>query len=273
LREVLPLVGDLHASSVAETLRAAGRHLGRVRELDAMSTLLDTASNRISAGGAVAHAVRRALRDRQIAQRRDMVKTLERLDLAALRDVFAADRRRIGVWAARPADLLRTPPWVGTLWARIATRSSAAVESVNRAPGVYFPQRAHRARIAVKKLRYAVEAATDTGMWRPQRLLKDLRRIQSILGDLHDAQILSDALGELVPGTATTDLAPLKDVLEDDVVRHHAEYMRRRDRIFAIADACARAATHRGARRRRTGSLIAAAVLAAPLVLLSRAHG
>jgi CHAD domain-containing protein len=137
---------------------------------------------------------------------------------------------------------------------------------VRHATGIYFPNRSHRARVAIKKLRYAVEVATDTGVWQPARLLKDLRRAQSRLGAIHDLQVLSDTLDDLV-GThaAPGDVAALRMTLHDDIMRQHAEYLRRRDRIFAMADACQRAS-----RARSTRARLAASIVAVPLLLVGR---
>jgi CHAD domain-containing protein len=173
---------------------------------------------------------------------------------------------------AGPARLIRHPEWIDALWTRIDARSAAAVEATRRAPGVYFPNRAHKARVAIKKLRYSVEVASETGQWHAERLIDDVRRIQGTLGDLHDAQVLLDALdGLLGDQAATPAAATLRALCEDDIGRGHAKYVRRRDRIFAIADACTRAAARgrRGWGSRRT--LAAVSLVAAPLLLGVRA--
>jgi len=112
---------------------------------------------------------------------------------------------------------------------------------------VYFPKRAHEARIEVKKLRYRVELADCTGLWRPPRLLRDLRRIQNTLGDVHDAQVLLDQIDELVPeeAVAARDRTLLKCALRSELAARHADYVAKRDRLRAIAAACARFAASR----------------------------
>ena len=58
-------------------------------------------------------------------------------------------------------------------------------------------------RISAKKLRYSVELAQLTGVWKPRHLISDLRDVQDALGNLHDAQVLLDELDRLgAEGTA-----------------------------------------------------------------------
>jgi hypothetical protein len=104
-------------------------------------------------------------------------------------------------------------------------------------------------------------------VWRPKRVLKELRQLQQSLGEAHDAQVLLDSLDELLPNeTAGVSKPLLKQALEVEIERHHAAYSRRRERIFRIAAACARAATH-SARLRISRRVIAATTLATvPLV-------
>jgi CHAD domain-containing protein len=273
LREVLPLV-KIHArEQVVDTVRAAGRELGRVRELDVMSSLLDSMSDRVPMAAATElHALRHEVRNRSRSARRSMVKQLERLDLRALPDGFSGRSHggMLRTWVPGLA-LLTTPRWVGSIWTRIVERSANASEAAERAPAVYFPRRTHRARIAVKKLRYAVEVAAATDIWRPRQILKDLRRIQTILGDVHDVQVLLDLLDESSSTEESPGRSLLRELLEADLRRQYAEYARRRERIFHIANVCSRAAPR--SRWRAAAPLVAASVFTAPVLLESvRSH-
>ena len=140
--------------------------------------------------------------------------------------------------------------------------------AVDRAPALYFPNRTHRARIAVKKLRYAIEVAADTGVWQHDRVLKDLRRVQGLLGSVRDAQILVDALDDLLPKSERTMGATvITALLEGEIVRQYARYARRRDRLRQIAAACFRASADAHLRRRFRTSLITASMLTAPVLI------
>lgn len=271
LSELLPLV-DGDTQGIVKKVRAARRCLGRVRELDVMGALLETLSERMVPTAAVAAIAKSHLHHRQQNERREMVKRLERLELEDLRDVFAR-AGRFDAWSLGLLSLIRRPEWIEALWARIVSRSTDAVDAVRDARGVYFPKRAHQARIAVKKLRYAVEVAADSGIWRPHRLLKDLRRIQGTLGQIHDAQVLADAIGSLVPGhVGSVGVMSLEELLEREITRHQAEYMKRRDRLFAIADGCTRTAAEARDVWRPRRAVVAMAVVATPLLLRARRH-
>ena len=164
---------------------------------------------------------------------------------------------------------MRTPAWVEPIWTQIAARKTEAVAAIERAPGIYLPNRAHAARVAVKKLRYAVEVASETGVWTPRRVLKDLRKIQGILGDVHDLQVLVDLADESRPAeeNPSDSAIVVKNLLTAEINRYHAEYARRRSWIFGIADACTRAAAR--SRWHVPVPIVAASLFTAPLVLES----
>ena len=275
LREVLPLMPDVE--HVTDTVRAAGRQLGRVRELDVMSDLLDSLSDRVPVSAAAAlHLLRQTLRQRRDEARREMVKALEELDLPSLRDVIVTNWSWLRRNPVGAAIRLRRPSWVGSIWMRIIERKDDAVRAIEHAPAVYLPNRTHQARIAIKKLRYAVEVAADAGVWNPPRLLKDLRRLQGVLGEEHDLQVLKDFVdarpaengrpAEAEDGV-TSDTSFISSLLMSDIRRLHAEYARRRERVFQIAEACTRAAGR--SRWRMSVPLVAVAAFTAPVVLVS----
>jgi CHAD domain-containing protein len=270
LREVLPLIDGGRIEDVADTIRKAGRQLGRVRELDVMSGLLESMSDRIPPAAALEmHTLRQAVRQRREKARRRMVKKLERLDLPSLRNLNEHGGRTSRLRQAGRAVSLRAPAWVEPIWSHIAERRAEVLAAVQRAPGIYLPRRAHRARVAIKKLRYAVEVAADTGVWNPPRILKDLRKIQSILGDLHDEQVLMDFVSEnqSTETAAPVGLTFITELLAAEISRLHAEYARRRRWLFQIADACERVAAR--SHWHVPTALVAASMFTAPLVLES----
>jgi CHAD domain-containing protein len=269
LREVMPLIDDPRMAHVTAAVRTAGRQLGRVRELDVMSSLLDSMTDRMpTTMGIEVQTLRHEIRRRQRQSRRTMVKRIERLDLSPLRDALGppVHRSRVRAWI-RP--LHARSAWVEPVWAHITDRSADAVDAAKRTPAVYFAGRSHRLRVAVKKLRYAVEVAADTGLWQSDRLLKDLRKIQRVLGDVHDGQVLADLIPELRETGRIVDPfgVALTEMLDSEIARHYAEYIQRRDRIYDIAEACTRAATRR--RRPPLLPLVVASALIAPVVLES----
>ncbi|MGH9240501.1 MAG: CHAD domain-containing protein [Vicinamibacterales bacterium] len=271
LREVLPLVDNEHVERAAAAVRTAGRQLGRVRELDVVGGLLLSMGDRLPHTAATElHALRQAIDQHQREARRRMVKRIERLDLPALRDAVTEDngRSRLGKWLPRISGRVSSS-WSEPIWARIVTRSQEAAAAVERTPAIYFPNRAHKARIAIKKLRYAVEIAAETGIWRPDRILKDLRKLQGILGDIHDLQVLGDFAAQPLSGEGATasDRSAISDLVDNEIIRHYAEYSRRRQWVGPLAAACTRAAAHRRWRIAPPVPVLAASMFTAPLVL------
>jgi CHAD domain-containing protein len=68
LREVLPYLpasGPGHPSGAADAIRSAGRYLGRVRDLDVMSGLLDRAGQRMPSTAAAVAAAKASLAARR----------------------------------------------------------------------------------------------------------------------------------------------------------------------------------------------------------------
>ena len=271
LREVLPLVDNEHVERAAGALRTAGRQLGRVRELDVVGGLLLAMSDRLPHTAATElHALRQAIDQHQRDARRRMVKRIERLDLPAIRDVLAGSNGPSRAWKWLPPISGRlASSWSEPVWARIVTRSQDAATAAERAPAIYFPNRAHKARIAIKKLRYAVEIAAETGIWRPDRILKDLRKLQGILGDIHDLQVLGDFAAQPLSGEGATgsDRSAISDFVDSEIIRHYAEYSRRRQWVAPLAAACARAASRRRWRIAPPVPVLAASMFTAPLVL------
>ena len=271
LREVLAVVDSAHVAHATDAVRAAGRQLGRVRELDVTDGLLLSMSDRLPYAAATElHALRRAVLQRQRDARRRMVKKVELLDLPAIGeaiDVFT-DGSQSSPWKWLPRISGRAASnWSEPIWTRIVTRSQEAAAAAERTPAIYFPNRVHKARIAIKKLRYAVEIAAETGIWRPGRILRDLRKLQGILGDIHDLQVLGNFAAQPLPGDGATptDRSAINDFVDSEIIRHYAEYSSRRRWIGPLTAACAHAAAHR--RWRIAPPLLAASIFTAPLVL------
>jgi CHAD domain-containing protein len=279
LREVLPLLATVdpeYIDAAQQLFRDAGRRLGVVRELDAMREHLALIEKRFPEATVAAAVARRTVAEQQQRARRRLIKQLERLNLAERAPASFPQPSRLLMLRER----LRTDPgWAVPLRERIRSHAHAVTEAVDHASGVYFPKRAHTTRIAVKKLRYSIELAEQTGLWRPPRLLRDLRRLQGTLGSLHDAQVLLDALPDLIPGGGDKQARiALEGALRAEIDQQHREYISRRDRLKMIAAAACRFADNgHGAAapgwRSRRAPLVTASALAVPTGLLLLAAG
>jgi len=242
VRELLPLVSEReHVTQTESLITNATRQLGTVRDLDVMIGLLDRKAAMVPAAALAVASARRTLIGRLSHEQRALVKALEHLDL----DRLAVPSRQRHTFARSASPFRWHAPWERTLRERLGRRAGQLHDAIAHATGIYFPNRLHSVRVAVKKLRYAVEAAAHLGAWNRPRVLKDLRKIQAGLGDLHDAEILRQRVSELidanVPAHETTALIA---ALGADISMLHESYLRRRGRLHLIADVCGRDAGH-----------------------------
>ena len=199
LRGILPiLVGD-HPSERWQELqgrfRKTGRSLGKARDVDVSLELLQEIEQRSPATAPAAAAVRSRLMPEQVRRRRRLIKRLERQNIEAL-----GGRRAIGAHVnGNGRALWRTPPAHRRLAAAIATNADLAQDAITHASGVYFPKRAHRVRVALKKLRYLVELL-ERGDGGRRPALRVLKRAQEALGQIHDREVLAARLKRLLRG-------------------------------------------------------------------------
>jgi hypothetical protein len=170
-------------------------------------------------------------RDR-LAGMRQLIKTLERIDVGALLGRMAT-RHPSG-----PRSRLAARAWRDHLRHLLLERSRRAAERIAHATGVYFPNRVHSARIAIKKLRYAAEISQATRTLQVRDEIKSLRRAQEVLGEMHDRAVLSDTLARYVDRehVSADHIALASQVLESEILDLHTRYLSRRS---AIRDACA----------------------------------
>lgn len=81
-------------------------------------------------------------------------------------------------------------------WACLEARAQAALGDLPALAAQEDPAALHKARVRIKKLRYAIEALESTFGTSPEPLLKDLRALQTVLGDHHDLAALEALLWE-----------------------------------------------------------------------------
>jgi CHAD domain-containing protein len=240
LRELLPILqldNDL-ARKLGRRLRRVTARLGAVRELDVLILLLDELheSGRYHEGGLSRVAA-------TVAHERDEAR--KRLNSK----LPAAELRRI---AAKLEDLgseLKKGPGTSTRreeaagrWAvdaRVARRAERLLGAIREAGPVYLPERLHSVRIAVKKLRYAVELAADIAGDKRNVDLRALRHEQDVLGRMHDLQVLIDRVRQIQAASESDirterELEAIVDTLENDCRRLHARYVRDRAVLCAM---------------------------------------
>jgi CHAD domain-containing protein len=213
-----------------------------------------------------AHAT---LARRQAAARRRLIKTLDRVRLERSNQLRLRHRR--DWW--HPFDQTMATGWAAVLRSRIARRAETLSRAMDRAGGVYFPNRLHKVRVAVKKLRYCAELAGAGGLLQCEEAVVELKRAQETLGRMRDAEVLLKEMDTLTENAEVgeRELTMVKDDLTGEVAARHAKYLSQRERLRAARQACLDAADRQLTRRRPIMpvlALSAAATLPAGLFVL-----
>jgi CHAD domain-containing protein len=238
LRELLPLLQIDYdaAAKLGRRLRRARRALGRARELD---VLYDLSIALRESGRHHPQALRQV--EEALHAERDRLRA--RLPLKAIATELRRIRRKLDgtADAMRPAER-QTPDlrWRWALQARITRRASRLKEAMNAAGAVYLSERLHAVRIALKKLRYALELSQEVTRSGSESDLRLLKRQQALLGDLRDRQLLIDHVRAIQARAGISDPATLRDLdelitdLETNCRRMHARYVRKKDALLAL---------------------------------------
>jgi CHAD domain-containing protein len=236
IRELLALVpvrpGRPREDDVAKAYKKIGRALGRVRDIDVQLALIKNLEDLTPQAAPSLVILRQDHERERLTKTRKLIKTLERIDVETL----------LGAAAEGHPDGLRrriaSNGWRRQLERLVIERARVAVGAIAHATGVYFPKRAHGARIAIKQVRYAAEIAEATGVLAMQAAIKALRKGQAILGDLHDRQTLADAVERYADheGVKAAQIELTHQALEREVMQLHTQYLEYRP---ALRDACA----------------------------------
>ena len=258
LREVLPVLqleGAI-ASHLGRRLRKVTKRLGTVRELDALLALGDAYQASAGDDARALSRVTSALGQERSAARD---RLLARLPVAQL--------RRLAAKLEKVADALReheTARQTGRGWrwaidARVAHRAALLKGAIETAGAVFIPGRVHDVRIAIKKLRYAVEMEDDLSpnkSWSHE--LATMKRTQALLGRLHDRQVLIDRVRQVQASLTPPDLVVWRGLgslvtrIENECRRLHARYVRDAAGLVALCERVA-GRTSGASRARRAG--------------------
>lgn len=193
-----PLLEAEQTEPIRAELRWLARALGEERDAEVLRDRLAAAVAALPAElaiGPVASRIDDALRSRAAAAREGTLEALESERWLALADALAG--------------IVEQPPWCadadGTaaelllpLVRRELRRTRRRLERAAAAPpGPRHDALLHEARKAVKRARYAAEALEPAAGRPAARSAKALARVQSVLGDHHDAVVAQPVLREL----------------------------------------------------------------------------
>jgi CHAD domain-containing protein len=250
LREALPLVasGD-RRRRLERKVRGITRALGPVRELDVALQILDELETSDVPRPAV-RRLRQAVLDERRSLHRDMLRRLDRCDLDKLaKKAIAAARQQDERATAKRA----TPRRAAAAKVRVARRAEALSEAMATAAGLYLPDRLHEVRIAVKKLRYALEVWGAVSKARVATQIRTLKQAQELLGRMHDLEVLI-ARTRGVQGSSKApslklsgELDTLVRRLETECRELHGHYITSRRSLQTLCDRVAAASPRRAA--------------------------
>ena len=191
LRELLPLcdaeLTTRTAARARKRVRRLGGALGAVRELDVALGLVDELERAGRARAAASSRLRQRVREERERQRERMRIRLKPAGLRKVAREVAEVLKAIGMLDA-------TDAWALILAERLGERADRLRDAVAEAGPMYVSERVHEVRIAAKKLRYALEVASETGEADTSDAVARLKKIQDSLGRLHDIEILQGLL-------------------------------------------------------------------------------
>ena len=247
LREAVPLiVSGARGRKFERRMRRLTRALGPVRELDvALQTLEE-----LSTGGAVpAASIARLRQEIRLERERvhaHMRSAVSRVDVERIRRKLMAAVRKHQPHPARPRA--RDPKRIARARGRSARRAARLRGAIENAGGLYLSDRLHEVRVAVKKLRYALEVSRELSGSRALAQFRTLKQVQDLLGRMHDLEVLTLR----VRGLQGSPQAPTLRISAnlDHLVRHletecrqiHGRYVTMRRRLLAVCETTKNAA-------------------------------
>jgi CHAD domain-containing protein len=247
LREAVPVVTAPTRSrrKTERKVQRLTRTLGAAREMDVALGVLDEVAQRPGIPRDALEDVRAhvmAERDRRRARMRDR---LGRVNAARL-------SRRLEELGAAPPDP-DVHDWRDVLSTRIIRRAKILGAAVEAAGRIYAPEQLHEVRIAVKKLRYALELAAAARLVAARPLLVTLKRIQETLGRLNDLQVIQRhvATVQAAPpqreGAHDRGLDVIAGVLEEECRHLHARYSKHLPALTDVVTRCRKGLTEQPA--------------------------
>jgi CHAD domain-containing protein len=261
LRELLPVLqlDGRTARKLGRRLRRITRRLGAIRELDVLLDVMEELQKSRRYPGHVLGRITGDIRTARNSAREDLIGKPLVSELQRITRKLEATTEELKDGEPKRS---RGRGWHWAIDARVSRRATTLSKAIDDAGALYLPERLHVVRIALKKLRYAVEVgAQATGADRGSDL-RTLKRGQDLLGRLHDFQVLIDRVRRAQASLDPPDAAVSRHLdhlvvgLEQQCRRLHARYVRERGALAAV---CARLLS-RAARGERAGRPRPAAV-------------
>jgi CHAD domain-containing protein len=239
-REALPLLAaGSRARRLERQMRKITRALGPVRDLDVALQILDEIEKSEGASRTAVNRLRQAVARERRLLLDNMKQRIDAVDLHRLRKRALGATRKASSASRSPG---RDPKRLARARQRAARRAERLRWAIETATGIYLPDRLHDVRIAVKKLRYALELVRELSGSRATAKLRTLRTTQDLLGRMHDLEILIARTRAVqgAPGAPNLKISGELDRvvrgLENECRQLHGQYMTARHSLLSICD-------------------------------------
>jgi CHAD domain-containing protein len=238
IREALPLVArGRSGKTLKKSMRKLTRALGPVRELDVALMNLDQLRDTVDIPDAAIARLRQLITEERQRLGAEMVRRISQYNLPKLQ------KKAVEAATREPAPSgPRDPQRIAVAMGRAARRAEGLHAAIDNAAGIYLPDRLHEVRIAVKKLRYALEIAQDLTASRATARIRTLKRVQDLLGRMHDFEMLIARTRAVQSRSGAPNLRLSADLdrlvrrLETECRRLHVRYMNERKALLRICD-------------------------------------
>jgi CHAD domain-containing protein len=243
LREALPLItAGTRGRKLERVVRKITRALGPVRELDVALEHLDELNGAEDVPRPAIARLRQGIASERALMHTEMRRRLDRIDLDKLRKRAVSAARRGAAPATAGRGRVRDPERLVAAEERAARRATALRAAMDNAAGIYLPDRLHEVRIALKKLRYAMELSRELSGSRAMAAARTLKAAQDLLGRMHDLEVLIARTRAVQSAPSATNLRLSADLdrlvrrLENECRQLHGHYMASRHKLMTICE-------------------------------------
>jgi CHAD domain-containing protein len=238
LREAVPVLatGLKRGRKAQRKIQRVTQALGTVREMDVTMQILDELARRPQIPRNALEDVRAHVIAERDRRRAIMIDRLRQVNTPKL-------SRRLEEVALELAAASGTE-WRTVLASRLELRAKRFVAAIHAAGQMYAPDRLHDVRIATKKLRYALELASDARVAGARKLVATLKRTQEALGRLNDLHVIQRHVADVQAhpparrGATDGGLDVIARSLEEECRHLHARYTKQIPSLLELAETC-----------------------------------
>jgi CHAD domain-containing protein len=239
VRAALPIVTrGSRRRKLKKSFTRLTRALGGVRELDVAILTVDELASDPSIPTEGLQQLRVILQEQRQRLYSEMNGTVQHVDLDRLqRKTLSAAERAIEEDSDQ-CDEKR----LRSVTRRAGRRALALQAAIENAGNIYLADRLHQVRIAVKKLRYAMEIARELSRSRASARIRLLKNVQDLLGRMHDLEVLITRIRALQGSDraptlkVSADLDRLVRRLETECRQLHVRYMGFKRKLLELCD-------------------------------------